>query len=137
MINIKLFFFMKPTCKTKLAYTYLISNNHLACGTFKIDYEEGLITRRSSGGTAILWHKDLPATVIKNCDNTIIGLKLTVDNTFLRLVNAYLPFCKASNRDAFLEYLGGLKTMCEELVCPNICILGDFNACRGNALGKL
>ena len=27
--------------------------------------------------------------------------------------------------------------MCEELVCPNICILGDFNACSGKAFGKL
>ena len=27
--------------------------------------------------------------------------------------------------------------MCEELVCPNVCILGDFNACSGNKFGKL
>ena len=65
-----------------------ISDNHLASGTFKIDYEEGLIKGRPSWGTAILWHKDLSATVVKNCDNTIIGLKLTVDNSFLCLVNA-------------------------------------------------
>ena len=36
-----------------------ISDNHLASGTFKIDYEEGLIKGRPSGGTAILRHKDL------------------------------------------------------------------------------
>ena len=83
-----------------------------------IDYEEGMIKGRPSGGTAILWHKDFSATVVKNCGNTIIGLKLTEDNSFLCLVNAYLPFCTASNRDAFLEYLGELKTMCEELYVP-------------------
>ena len=65
-----------------------ISDNHLACGTFKIDFEEELIKKRPSGETAIFWHKDLHATVVKNCDNTIIGLKLTEDNTFLCLVNA-------------------------------------------------
>ena len=27
--------------------------------------------------------------------------------------------------------------MCEELICPNVCIVGDFNACSGNAFGKL
>ena len=69
-----------------------INDNHLACGTLKIEYEEGLIGRRLSGGTAILWHKDLSATVVKNCDNTIIGFKLTVDNSFLCLVNAYIAY---------------------------------------------
>ena len=92
-----------------------ISDNHLAGETFKIDYEEGLINGWPSGGTAILWHKNLPSTVVKNCANTINGLKLSIDKSFLCLLNAYLPFCKASNRDAFWEYLGGLKTMCEEL----------------------
>jgi len=81
--------------------------------------------------------KKLPSTVIYNCDNSIVGIRITLKNSSICNVNAYLPFCHASNRDAYLEYLGALKIMCEELSCPNICVFGDFNADKNNAFRQL
>ena len=39
--------------------------------------------------------------------------------------------------DEFLAYLGKLRQLCEELQCPNICFVGDFNAGTTNTFGGL
>ena len=39
--------------------------------------------------------------------------------------------------DEFLAYLGKLRQLCEELQCPNICFVGDFNVGTANTFGGL
>ena len=74
--NITLFFFKETwLVKQNLCILNQISEYHLANGTYQIDYENGLIRGRPSGGTAVLWHKNLPAAVLKNCDDTKIDSK--------------------------------------------------------------
>jgi len=55
----------------------------------------------------------------------------------LCLINVYLPYCSRANTDEFLPYLGKLRQLCEELQCPNICSVGDFNAGTTNTFGGL
>ena len=55
----------------------------------------------------------------------------------LCLINVYLPHCSRANTDEFLAYLGKLRQLCEELQCPNICYVGDFNAGTTNTFGGL
>ena len=57
--------------------------------------------------------------------------------TELCLINVYLPYCSRANTDEFLAYLGKLRQLCEELQCPNICFVGDFNAGATNTFGDL
>jgi len=49
----------------------------------------------------------------------------------------YLPYCSRVNSDDFLAYLGKMKQFCDELQCPNICFVGDFNAGATNTFGGL
>jgi len=49
----------------------------------------------------------------------------------------YLPYCSRANTDEFLAYLGKSRQLCEELQCPNICFVGDFNAGTTNTFGGL
>ena len=85
---------------------------------------------RGHGGTAIFWSKNLKASSFTNCDGSIIGLRVFLKKSELCLINVYLPYCSRANTDEFLAlaYLGKLRQLCEELQCPNICFVGDFNA---------
>ena len=42
-----------------------------------------------------------------------------------------------SNADEFLAYMGKMTELCQELQCPNICFVGDFNAGATNTFGYL
>ena len=55
----------------------------------------------------------------------------------LCLLNVYLPYCSRANTDEFLSYLGKLRQLCEELQCPNISFVGNFNAGATNTFGGL
>jgi len=56
----------------------------------------------------------------------------------LCLINVYLPYCSRANTDEFLAYLGKLRQLsCEELQCPNICSVVDFNDGATNTFGGL
>ena len=92
---------------------------------------------RGHGGTAIYWSKDIKASTFSNCDGSIIGLRVSLANSDLCLVNVYLPYCCPNNTDDFLEYLGKIKSLCDDLQCPNICFMGDFNASPNNSFGAL
>ena len=102
-----------------------------------MDCTDGVVSGRPRGSTAILWSKALNASIFYNDDKSIIGLKLSVSATDLCFINAYLPYCCSTNIDKFLLYLGALEAMYKFLNCPNIAILGDFNASDSISFGKL
>jgi len=123
--------------KQQLECLSKISKNHYACGTAEVDYSEGNISGRPHGGTAILWHKSIPARSFKNHDHSIVGLRLCLDSSPLFLINVYLPYCCSANTDLYIDYLSRLTNMSSDLDSPNICFMGDFNACPSNAFGPL
>ena len=49
----------------------------------------------------------------------------------------FLSYCSRANTDDFLAYLGIMKQLCDDLQCPNICFVGDFNAGATNTFGAL
>ena len=55
----------------------------------------------------------------------------------LCLISVHLPYCSRAKTDEFLACRGKLKQLCEELQCPNICFVGDFNAGATNTVGGL
>ena len=81
--------------------------------------------------------KILKASSFSNCDGSIIGLRVFFLKSESCLINVYLPYCSRANTDELLAYLGKLRQLCEELQCPNICFVGDFNAGTTNTFGSL
>ena len=90
-------------------YFSSISDDHYAYGYISIDDYDGFRKGRPSGGTAVLWRKNLPATRITSHSGSIIGLKLDNDASEILLLNVYLPFCCPENFDAYQTYLGELS----------------------------
>ena len=79
--------------------------------------KEKIHTGRPYGGTAILWKKSIDASRVVNYDNSIIGIKVNLGESYLTLVNVYLPYSCSTNDDAYLQYLSKLQTFCEEFGC--------------------
>ena len=123
--------------KQNLDFLNSINNQHSSYGISSFSYETKLHSGRPYGGTAILWNKQLQASTFSNHDNTIIGLKVNLCSSSISFINPYLPYCCESNTDTYLEYLGKLGELCEDIQHPNMCIIGDFNASNNNMFGPL
>ena len=109
-----------------------INDNFYAVGTFSFDYQDKLLKGRPHGGTAILYKKWLKTARLKSKDDTICGLSIDCGNKTLCLINAYLPYYYSANVDGYLQYLSDLRSFCNEVSCPNICVMGDFNSNDSN-----
>ena len=116
--------------KQQLDNLSCLSVSHFAFAFGRADYNfnDGLVHGQGHGGTTIYWSINLKASSFSNCDGSIIGLRVFFKKSELCLINVYLPYCSRANTDEFLAYLGNLRKLCEELQCPNICFVGDFNA---------
>ena len=110
--------------------------SHFAFGWADYDLNDGLVHGLGHGGTAIYWSKN-QASSFSNCDGSIIGLRVFLKKSELCLINVSLTYCSRANTDEFLAYLGKLRQLCEELQCPNICFVGNFNAGTTNTFGGL
>ena len=111
-----------------------ISDDFNWYGISNVDYGQGPIAGRPSGGTAILWNKLLSASFFSNANSSIIGVKVMLSQTnFLSIINVYLPYCCNENTDRYIQYLSDLETMCCNQNNPNISIVGDFNAGPSNS----
>ena len=98
--------------------------------------KEKIHTGRPYGGTRILCKKSIDASRVVNYDNTIIGIKVNLGESYLTLVNVYLPYSCSTNVDAYLQYLSKLQNFCEKFGC-NVSIIGDFNAFKQNLFGPM
>ena len=65
------------------------------------------------------------------------NLTVNLCSSSISFINVYLPYCCESNTDTYLEYLGKLGELCEDIQHPNMCIIGDFNASNNNMFGPL
>ena len=113
-------------------YLSSISDDHYAYGYTSIDDYNGFRKGRPSGGTAVFWEKNLPATQITSHSGLIIGLKLDNDASQILVLNVYLPYCCPENFDAYQTYLGELSSFCNINAALEIFILGDFKAGKSN-----
>ena len=93
-----------------------------------MDLEDGVMTGRPHGGTAVLWRKSLTVYPVSNVDKSIVGINIKCQNNSIVIINVYLPFNSPSNVEAYLKYLGALQILCEAQQSSNLCIVGDFNA---------
>ena len=59
-----------------------------------------------------------------------MGGQITDNQETLVFINVYLPFQSEDSYENYLNYLGKLTALVEELATSNIVILGDFNAAK-------
>ena len=114
-----------------------IHDDFLFVGTSCMDLEDGVMTGRPHGDTAVLWRKSLTAYPVSNVDKSIVGINIKCQNNSIIIINVYLPFNSPSNVEAYLKYLGALQILCEAQQSSNLCMVGDFNANKESTCGQL
>ena len=90
------------------------------------------MTGRPFGGIGILWKKSISIFVktITFDDSRLLGVQITDNQEMLVFINVYLPFQCEDNYENYVNYLGKLTALVEELATSNIVVLGDFNAAK-------
>lgn len=107
--------------------------NYDSFGVSKTDYESCLSVGRNSGGVAILWNRCLNSTfTIRPYDcghDWLVGLDLTHKTTNVKysIINVYLPYNSPENVDKYVECLGALQQIVEEMDTTRFMLCGDFN----------
>lgn len=99
-------------------------------GAATVDYRDGVFNGHPPGGVAILWNSRLDEHVTPielNCD-WAVAVRVTNGDSHLTIVNVYLPYQCSENEDKYLDCLGALNSMVEELQTTAFVIIGDWNA---------
>ena len=85
---------------------------------------------RPFGGLAILWRKNIvcKCKIIEYDDKRLLGILLQSDLFKLLILNVYLPYECQDNYVEFLQYLGKIHSIVQDIDTPNVIIAGDWNA---------
>ena len=98
-------------------------------GVSAIDPSLGIIKGRKFGGVGFLWNKRFD-TCIKPVHfgySWLTGLRINLHYNHMYILGVYFPVDKYENIDKYLNYLGILKSVIEELPSAHIMIVGDIN----------
>ena len=103
-------------------------------GASPTDASKGIIKGRPQGGVAILWRKIFSQYIneIELDLDWLIGVSIKFPNCAeFYVFNVYMPFQCNANEEKFLEKLGIIFSIVNDLDSPNVFVLGDFNAHLG------
>ena len=94
---------------------------------------------RYSGGVAILWRNALSKYVnqVDMNANWCNGVEININYCKFGLLNVYLVYQCRENEDLYMESLGILKYLLDNIQYTNIVIVDDFNANLGISGNKL
>ena len=111
----------------------LLNNIHSdfhAIGESTTDARSGLITGHPPGGIAIFWRKkyDQCVNALHFDADWIVGIEINIAQKRYVVLNVYMPCESREHADSFLNNLGKLHSIMEELDCTCVFIVGDFNA---------
>ena len=121
-------------CKQDLGQLNSLSPFFQGTGVAVTDLSTGILKGRPSGGVAILYRKSL-SNFVKDIHfdlDWIVGISLNIPNeNSIYIISVYLPCNSRENEDEFLEKLGMLVSIINDLESPFVWVLGDFNAHMG------
>ena len=111
----------------------MLSNIHFAfegVGTSAIDLSSGLFPGRPHGGIAILLSKSIrdKSHIHFHDDCRLLGVTININTCPCYFLNVYLPYQCDDNYDVFVEYIGKLSALIDEVSTSNLILLDDFNA---------
>ena len=105
-----------------------LHNEFIGIGTSKYDNSEGLCNAR--GGVAIMYRKNI-AKFIKQLETNLDwcnAIEINIDAHRVIILNVYMPYQCYENRETYIECLGALKSLIDELPSTSFMIMGDWNA---------
>ena len=123
-------------CKQDLGSLNSLSNNFFGTGVAVTDLSSCILKGRPKGGVAILYRKSICNFVneINFGFDWITGISLNLPNeNVFYIITVYLPYNSHENEDEFLEKLGILISVINDIDSPYIWVLGDFNAHIGES----
>ena len=105
--------------------------NFSGTGVSTTDYQDGLVRGRPpGGGVAILWRKNLDH-VIKPIDlkcNWCTAIEINTGSNTVVVISVYLPYQSPDNEVEYLEKLGYINAVTNDLDTTCFVIVGDWNA---------
>ena len=109
----------------------LHSNFH-GFGVSTTDYKDGLVSGHPPGGVAIFWRKHLDQYIKPidlKCD-WCTAIEFNTGSNTVVIINVYLPYQCPANEDNYIEKLGYIHAVIDELntSCYVVGLFGDWNA---------
>ena len=116
-----------------------LHSEFVGIGMTKVDESDGVMQGRYSGGVAILWRNALSKYVKQTDINAdwCNGVEININNCKFVILNVHLPYQCIENEDLYMENLGIIKSLLDDIQCTNNAIVGDFNANLGISGTKL
>ena len=107
-----------------------LSNDFYGIGASPTDFNQKLIYGHPQGGVAILWRKNLNSCIepLKFEYDWIVGISINVDMKKYIILCVYLPCLSNEHEEQYLNCLGVLTCILEELNCTCVSIIGDWNS---------
>ena len=99
-------------------------------GVATTDYRDGLVAGHPPGGVSIFWKKSLDHCIkpwASSCD-WCVGIEVELNNKRIYIFNVYLPYQCPENSDRYLECMGAIHYIIDELDSTCFAIFGDWNA---------
>ena len=99
-------------------------------GTSTVDLSKGLCMGHAPGGVAILVREALQSCFepLQLDLDWCCGAKFRIDNKTFLIINVYLPYQSTENEEEYLDKLGQLSAVLEEVDVTSYMIVGDWNA---------
>ena len=123
-------------CKQDLGSLNSLSPHFFGTGVAVTDTSTGIIKGRPKGGVAVLYKKSFCnfVTQMNFGLDWVTGISLSLPNEdVFYILTVYMPYNSSENEDEFLEKLGILVSLVNDIDSPFIWIVGDFNAHIGNS----
>ena len=116
--------------KQDLASLNNLHESYYGVGSSVADLSNGLVQGHHSGGVAILYKQGLQSLVRPlNLDlDWCTGIEISIGDKKCVMLCIYLPYQCSKNQDEYLEKLGCLEALIEEVETSCFTILGDWNA---------
>ena len=127
-------------CSTRFTCsTLFLHYNFCGVGASTTNYDDGLVTGHPPGGVAILWHKRIDHK-IKSFDTKCdwcTAIEFNIGTNAVVIINVYLPYQCPANEESYIQKLGYIHAILEELNTSCYVVLGDWNANIGDVDNSL
>ena len=116
--------------KQDLPFLNCISPYFHGVGTSTVDSESGIMRGHAPGGVAILWRSrfdKIVKPVMFDLD-WIVGIELLFNDKKCVILNVYMPCETEGHEEKYLNNLGKITCILDEIDCTCIYLVGDWNA---------
>ena len=110
-----------------------LHSEFIGIGTSTVDMRDGICVGHPPGGVAIMYRKSISASV-ELCDfnqDWCTGINIMVDDKSLSILTIYMPYQCPENESEYLDKLGIISAILEDMRTSSFLIIGDWNANLG------